>query len=149
MSDIVFASSEASRIAHRELYHFEEQAYIIVTENLLETLAGFKGHLNRLHVSTSWVDTVRLATWKSEPEVGDILLLLRNMGLRSEELRPFRGAAVSDLFPWLYYGRKFDLLRKLCFTAKGNVERHIRNKEVIIHCHLTSEDTNRIVASSL
>ena len=147
--EMVFATSEGSRDAHRELYRFDEQSYIIVTENLLETLAAFRGNLDRLHVSTNWDDIIRLATWKSEPKTGDLFLLLRNMGLESEELMPFREADVADMYPWLYYGKRFDVLRKLCFAAKANVEKYIGNKEVRIHCHLASEDTNRIVASSL
>lgn len=149
MSEIVFVSDEASRIAHQELYHFEEKVYIVVAANLLETLAAFRGDLKRLHISTTWIDIARLATWKSEPKAGDILFLLRNLGLRSEELLPFKGADVADLFPYLYYGKRFDVLRKICYAAKANVEKHIGNKEVRIHCHLASEETKRIVASSL
>jgi len=149
MIDIVFASNEASRNAHRELYHFREQSYIIVTDNLIETITAFKGDLNKLHISSNWADIIKLAVWKSEPGVGDVFFLLRNMGITSEELLPFRDAEIADLFPWLYYGKRFDVLRKICFAARTNVEKHIRNKEARIHCHLTSEDTNRIVASSL
>jgi len=92
MRETVLASSESSRDAHRELYRFAEDAYIVVSGSLLDTI---------------------------------------------------------NLFPWLYYGKRFDVLRKICFAAKTNAERHVRNREMRVHCHLSSADTNRIVASSL
>jgi hypothetical protein len=149
MIEIVFASDEVSRNAHRELYRFDEQVYIIVTDDLIETITQFKGDPNKLHVSSNWADITRLAVWKPEPKAGDVFFLLRNIGITSEELLPFRDAGIADLFPWLYYGKRMDVLRKICLAAKANVEKHIENKEVRIHCHLTSEETNRIVASSL
>ncbi len=149
MSEIVFASSEASRNAHRDLYRFSEQSYIIVDDNLIETVTAFRGDLKRLHISSEWTDIIRLAVWKTEPRMGDVFFLLRSMGVTSEELLPFREADIADLFPWLYYGKRFDVLRKICVAARANVEKHMGNKEVRIHCHLTSGDANRIVASSL
>ncbi len=149
MSEIVFVSNEASRNAHRELYHFREQSYIIVTGDLLQTVTAFRGDLNKLHVASGWLDIIKLAVWKSEPGVGDLFFLLRSLGITPEELLPFREAEIADLFPWLYYSKRFDVLRKICFAARANVGKHIKNKEARIHCHLTSEDAKRIVASSL
>jgi hypothetical protein len=149
MRETVLASSESSRDAHRELYRFAEDAYIVVSGSLLDTITAFNGDSDRLHISSDWSDAVRLAVWKTDPGIGDALFLLRNMGISSEELLPYRRAEVSDLFPWLYYGKRFDVLRKICFAAKTNAERHVRNREMRVHCHLSSADTNRIVASSL
>jgi hypothetical protein len=149
MIEIVFASDEVSKNAHWELYRLDEQAYIIITDDLIETITQFRGDPHRLHVSSNWADITSLAVWKSEPKAGDVLFLLRSMGITSEELFPFRDAGIADLFPWLYYGKRVDVLRKICLVAKANVEKHIENKELRIHCHLTSEETNRIVASSL
>ena len=81
--------------------------------------------------------------------MGDAFFLLRNTGISREELLPFRDSDISDLFPWLYYGKRFDILRKICVAAKTNAERHIKNRDTRVHCHLSSVDTNRIVASSL
>ncbi len=149
MIEIVFASNDASRTAHQELYHFREQAYTIVADNLIENITQIRGDIKKLHISSNWVDIIRLAIWKSEPTTGDVFFLLKNMGITSEELLPFREAGTADLFPWLYYGKRFDVLRKICLAARANAEKHIRDKDVRVHCHLTSEDTNRIVASSL
>jgi hypothetical protein len=149
MIETVFASNEASKNAHQELYHFGEQSYIIPAEDLIETITTFKGDLGKLHISSSWADIIRLAVWKSEPRMGDVFCLLRSLGITSEELLPFKDAEIADVFPWLYYGRRSDVLRKICFAARANAEKHIKNKGVRIHCHLASEDTNHIVASSL
>ena len=149
IAEVVLASDETSRNAHKELYHFSDGSYRIVGDDLLETVAGFEGEKSRLHISSNWVDIIRLATWRSRPNPGDVFFLLRTMGIGAEELLPFRDSAITDLFPWLYYGKKFDILRKICLAAKTNAERHIKNRDTRVHCHLSSGDISRIVASSL
>ncbi len=147
--EVVLVSDETSRVAHKELYHFRDDSYRIVKDDLLDTITTLDGEMVRVHVCSNWADMVRLATWRSEPATGDIFYLLRNMGVTPEELLPFRDSTVSDLFPWLYYGKRFDILKKICRTAKMNAERHMRNSGTRVYCHLSSADTNRIVASSL
>jgi hypothetical protein len=149
MIEIVFASDEGSKNAHRELYHLGEQAYVIPADNFIEAIAQFEGDVHRLHISSNWHDIIRLAVWRADPKAGDVFLLLRNIGIAAEELHPFRESDIADIFPWLYYGKRLDVLRKICFAARANVEKRLKNKEARVHCHLTSEDTNRIVASSL
>ncbi len=149
MIEVVFASDEASREAHRKLYRFDESSYIIVRGSLLGAIMAVQGPLNKLHVSSGWTDIIRLVTWKENPGRRDILFVLRNLGMRPDELLPFMDAEVEDLFPWLYYGKRLDILRKLCVLAKTNAERYVKSREVRVHCHLTSEEGRRIVASSL
>jgi hypothetical protein len=147
--EIVLASSADSRDAHKELYHFTDSVYFMSGKDLVEAIAELSGDHNRIHISSPWKDMVRLAVWKSEPGKGDVFLLLMNAGITAEELRPFRDSEISDLFPWLYYGNRLDVLRKICRTAKANVEKNIGGRETHVYCHLTSEATKRIVASSL
>ncbi len=149
MSELVLASSEAARDAHRELYHLAEGLYIIAEENLFERVASLSGDLNKLHIASNWADILKLATWRAKPAMADVFFLLTHLGIRPEELQPFRESGIEDLFPWLYYARRFDILRKVCLAAKTNAERHLTNRETRIYCHLTSAETNRIVASSL
>ena len=143
------ASSEASRDAHQGLYHFADGVYIIAKRDIIGSIAELPDDLSRIHISSPWEDIVRLAVWKSEPAKGDVFLLLTNAGITVEELRPFRDSEISDIFPWLYYGRRLDVLRKICRVAKANAEKHVRNRETHVYCHLTSEVTKSIVASSL
>lgn len=147
--EVVLASNEASREAHRALYRLTEDLYFIVRDDLLESIVRVTGGVKRVHITAPWADIIRIATWKPKPNKGDIFLLLRNSGIEGEELLPFRDSDADDIFPWLYYGKRIDVLRKICRSAKTNVERHLRNRETRVYCHLISEDTKSIVASSL
>lgn len=147
--EVVLASNKTCRDAHRALYHFTEDHYVIVEEDLLKAIASVTEDKHRVHITGPWADIIRIATWKSKPGRGDVLLLLRNSGIEGEELIPFRNAESGDIFPWLYYGRKVDVLRRICRSAKANAEKHLKNGEAKIYCHLISEDTKSIVASSL
>ena len=149
LTDVALVSDESSKIAHKELYHFHEDSYRIVRDDLLETVTAFEGQISRLHICSNWNGIVRLATWRSKASMGDVFFLLRNMGIGLEELLPFRDSDISDLFPWLYYGKRLDILRKMCRAAKTNAERHMKNRDARVHCHLSSGETDRIVASSL
>lgn len=145
----VFASSVASKDAHKNLYHFSESSYIITGEALMESIIASGGDVNRLHIASTWTIMLRLAIGKARPRMGDLFLLLRNAGIKAEELAPFRESELSDIFPWLYYGRRFDVLGRICRAAKANVERYLRDKNARVHCHLVAEDIPQIVASSL
>ncbi len=142
-------SNETSRDAHRALYHLAENLYFIVNGDLLESIVRKTDDMNRVHITATWADMIRIATWSREPNKGDIFLLLRNSGIGAEELGPFRNSGAADIFPWLYYGNRLDVLRKICRSAKTNVEKFIKNKETRVYCHLISETTQSIVASSL
>lgn len=147
--EAVIASDENSRSAHRELCRSLSDTCIIPGESILSAVEGLSGELNRLHVVVNWTDLVRLTSWKTDPGLGDLFLILRNAGVRKEELAPFKNSEVDDLFPWLYYGKRFDVLRRLCQAARANVERHSSQKDMRVYTHLVSEETHSIVASSL
>ncbi len=149
VKEVVFASDEASRDAHKALYHFAEDLYFIVDDDLLGSILRGTEDKSRVHITATWADMIRIATWRREPDRGDIFLLLRNSGVGADELGPFRNSGAGDIFPWLYYARRLDVLRKICRSAKTNVEKNIRNKETRVYCHLMSETTQGIIASSL
>ena len=144
---VLVSDNEAQRL-HRELYHCSEDAYRRV-EDLLAAVAALSADLRRVHIVATWSDLLRLALWKQEPKIGDLFLLLKGTGVRSEELLPFKDADIGDMFPWLYYGKRLDTLRKICRVAKENAEKHLRNREARVHTHLVSAEVHRIVASSL
>lgn len=149
MTEWVFASSPESKDAHKKLYHFSESSYVITGEDLMESIMEFRGGFTRLHIASTWNSMVKIAVWKTRPHIGDVFLLLRNAGINAEELALFRESEVGDIFPWLYYGKRFDVLRRICQTAKANTERYLKDKETRVHCHLVAEDTPQIIASSL
>lgn len=149
MTDIVLTSGERAKKAHRELYHFSDDVYVDAGENLLRPVEKLSGHPVRLHIATTWKGILNLALWKPEPTIGDLFILLKNIGIGPDELLPFKDADLNDIFPWLYYGKRFDILKKICSIAKKNSERHIADKDARVHCHIVSEDTSLIVASTL
>lgn len=149
IKEMVIASDEAAMNAHRDLYHFRDDAYIIARDDLLELIMTFSMDLDKLHIATTWIDTLRLVTWKAGPEIGDVFMLLREAGIKTEELLRFRDSDIADIFPYFYYGKRFDVFRRICFIAKRNSERHLRNRDLYVHCYLCSEDDRRIIASSL
>lgn len=149
MTEMAIVSNDAAMCAHRELYHLQDDAYIFANNDLLKAVSAAQGYLGRLHIASTWTDILKLALWKKDPAIGDVLVLLRNAGISPDELLPFRDADIRDIFPWLYYGRRFNVLRKICHIAKVNSEKHISNRDVRVHCHIVSEDVKLIVASTL
>ncbi|HXX57781.1 MAG TPA: hypothetical protein VEI96_07245 [Thermodesulfovibrionales bacterium] len=149
MREVIIASDEESGRIHRETCHSAEEDCRLAGGDILGSVMGLSQEVERLHIVATWPDVIRLAAWKTEPKMGDLLVLLKSVGLRADELLPFANADTGDLFPWLYYGKRFDTLRRLCRIAKKNAEDHVRKKDVRVYCHLISEDVHRIVASSL
>jgi hypothetical protein len=82
--EIVLASSEASRDAHKDLYHFRDSVYVMPRKTLIEAITELPGGHSRIHISSPWEDMVRLAVWKPRPARGDIFLLLMNAGIAAE-----------------------------------------------------------------
>nr|MDA8078658.1 hypothetical protein [Nitrospiraceae bacterium] len=79
----------------------------------------------------------------------EVFSLMKRASVADAELAPFRDADINDIFPSLYYGRRFDILRKVCHAAKAKAEAKINRKNLLVYCHLASEDVARIVASNL
>jgi hypothetical protein len=149
MVEGVIASNKESKYAHSKLYHYAEDAYITVDGDILNAVVTFSKDMKRLHIAATWRDLLRLCVWKEDPKTGDLFVLFKNSGIRTEELLPFRDSDIGDLFPWLYYGRRFEVLRKICRVAKANAESRTSRNDILVHCHLISEELQCIIASSL
>jgi hypothetical protein len=150
-AELVLCGDEVSKKAHKELYSFVESRYVISAGDLLEEAISLAcGGAARLHIVSVWTDILRVSLWSAAgPPVFDALSLLGRSGVSAGELAPFRNSEVADLFPWLYYGRKFDVLRRICNAAKAKTEAKVNRKDFRAYCHLVSPDVGRIVASSL
>lgn len=106
--------------------------------------------LSRLHISADWNTILRVALWTSgPPSRHDVFSLLKKAGITEDALSPFKSADVDDIFPWLYYGKRLDVLRRICNSAKARAESRISNRKLLVHCHIAGPDTGKIVASSL
>lgn len=158
--ELVICDSEISRLAHKELFHFNDEAYILACEqdNVFDTILGMVDAFNaapatgpsRIHIVLAWENILRVSAWKlMRPDLGDAFILLKNSGVNTEELQPFKTADINDLFPWLYYGKRTDVLRRICHAAKRQMESHLKNHIIRVDGHLIANDTKRIVASSL
>lgn len=158
--EVVICDSELSRQAHKELFHFKDDVYIIADNesgvfdavvNIATTCnSAEEACLSRIHLVLGWENILKISAWKAaKPAPGDAFLVLKNAGVSSQELQPFKTADINDMFPWLYYGKRFDVLRKVCHAAKRQLEGHLKSHSIRVDSHLIADDTKRIVASSL
>jgi hypothetical protein len=149
--EVVIFSDEISRTAHKGLYNFDDGRYIRAEEDIVSSaVAVGRKDVDRIHIAAGWEDILRLALWtKDRPRIFDVVSLVRKAGIADSETAPFTKADPADLLPWLYYGKRFDVLRKICNAARKRAGAGLNRLEQHIYIHLTSEDTGQIIASSL
>jgi hypothetical protein len=157
-AELVICDSETASQAYRELFRSGDIQYIIPDKaaSLLDYLSHIintyclSSPLRKIHLVMDWPNILQISLLKaSRPSAGDVFTLLRNEGISSEELKPFKASDINDLFPWLYYGKRFDILIRLCHIAKRKVEDNFKKYYIAVECHIVAEDTKKIVASSL
>jgi hypothetical protein len=157
---VVICDSDIAKNAHKELFHFNEDVYITpngssdVFSAVADTIETFNSaaeeHPSKIHMAVNWENLLRISLWhSSKPANGEVFTLLKNSGLGPQELQPFKASDINDIFPYLYYGRQFNILRKLCHAAKKQAESRLKDHTIRVDCHIVAEDTARIVASSL
>ncbi len=147
--EIVLYDNTVSRKAHQELFRFDAEKYVACKRSSFDCLTNMHSSVRMVHLSLCWENILSIAAWKKNVSIGEIIYLLREVGLTDHDINPFRKANVGDIFPALYYGKNFDALRKICNVAKKVAEERLRDKGYRINCHLVAEDSKRIVASSL
>ena len=146
--EIVIYLGEAARISHGALFPLADESYVEATENIVGAIMSAADQSpDRLHIAAGWKAIVAVALWTSEePAMYAVMNLLRKSGLTDEDLGPFLKSDIDDLFPWLYYNRRFDILRRICRAAKAKAEANTGRK---FSCHLVCDEEVKIVASSL
>ena len=149
--EIVIFQDEISKASHKALFSLDDVCYTQSSRNILDTILEVsQAGLTKLHISAGWENILKIAVWTCDrPLIHEVLALMKKTGLKEEELSPFKHSDISDIFPWLYYGNRFDILRKICNAAKSRIESRIDSRKVMVYCHLAAEGTNKIVASSL
>ena len=149
--EVALVQNEAARRAHQELFSFDDSRYVMCGGNIIESVSSLAAQgVDKMHVATDWEHLLRIALWSSSvPPLYEVLNLLKRLGVSDPELAPFRSSGINDLFPWLYYGKKFDTLRRLCNVAKAKAETGVETARPHVICHLVADDAMRIVASSL
>ena len=149
--EIVIFQDEISRKCHKVLFSLDDACYKRCCKNIVDAvLEVAQSGLSKLHIIAGWENILKLAVWTCDkPLIHEVISLIKKTGVKEEELKPFKNSDINDLFPWLYYGNRFDTLRKICGAAKTKIESKIDSRKVLVYCHLVSYETEKIVASSL
>ena len=149
--EIVIFQDEISRKSHKVLFSLDDSCYKRCCKNIVDTvLEVAQSGLSKLHIIAGWENILKLAVWTCDrPMLHEVMALIKKAGVKEEELKPFKNSDINDLFPWLYYSNRFDILRKICSAAKTKIESKIDSRKVLVYCHLVSDETEKIVASSL
>ncbi|RMG70082.1 MAG: hypothetical protein D6710_07720 [Nitrospirae bacterium] len=148
--EVVISEDELCREAHRGLFRFSSENYIVADGDAFKLLKDvLKAGAIKVHLVGSWRWILGFAMGSKELDRGELFYTLKSLGLKEEELVPFRKSDVDDLFHFLYYGKRFEVLRRVCQRAKKKTEQSLNKEGVSIHCHIVSAITNQIVASSL
>lgn len=159
-NELIICDSAMAKQAHKELFRYSDDVYVTIdeSENIFDVISGIVDFCNaesqscpsKIHIVLNWINFLQVSLWQAKkPTAGDAFTVLKNAGVGSNELQPFKTSDIDDIFPWLYYGKRFDILRKLCHKAKKQTEGHLKNHSIRVDCHLIAEDTKRVVASSL
>jgi hypothetical protein len=151
VNEVVLYRGESAKNSHMALFSLPEHCYTASGDNIISSIISASDEdLSRLHISIGWEPMLQIAAWSPGiPSIHDVLLLIRKAGATDDELLPFRRSDIGDLFPWLYYGKRFDILRKICNIAKTRTESNTDRKHLLVYCHLVSDETGKIVASTL
>ena len=147
--EVVLCDDPISMEAHQDLFHFDSKKYIVCDSSPVNCIDDHISRAGKVHLSLLWEGVLQTALWKDFVSLSEAFYVLKSAGLEEKELVPFKEGKIDDIFPVLYYGKNFDLLRKVCNMAKKSAEEKIGQKGFRVDCHLVSEDSKRIVASSL
>lgn len=157
--EIALCERGAGVQAHRGLYELPEGAYFTLVGEpdpfvALNELVG-KCAVDpacsgfRMHVALQWTTLLQVASGCPTLTWSDIYLLLKDTGVEPAEMMPFRDSSPDDLYPWLFYGKRLDVFRRICVRAKKKLDDKLSLHDIRVMCHLVAEDSPRIVASSL
>ncbi|MGO9380387.1 MAG: hypothetical protein ACLPN1_09545 [Dissulfurispiraceae bacterium] len=158
LTEIVICDSESALQAHRELFRFSKRSYISsdnmdnafpLVLSLVDTCNASASCPTRIHLAFGWENMLRVATWMTDlSSVKDTFIVLKNAGVTESVLIPFAASPAGDLFPYLYYGKRLDVLKKICIIARKQVESRVKKSPVRVDCHIITS-SHHVVASSL
>jgi hypothetical protein len=147
---LVLFEWEAAKKSHQELFSLPDAPYRRIKRTITEEVtAPFVDLSVELHIAAGWKTILSAALWsRTEPSVQEVLALMKKSGKAEDDLSFQEDLALYDLFSLLCREKRVDFLRGICNTAKASVESR-RGKDTRVYCHLVSEETSLIVASSL
>lgn len=149
--EIVLCEDEQACAKHKTLFSLHESCYRTLRGSLLKEIVRAAAESSgRMHLAFSWLNLLKVILWsEDDPALPDIFAIMKNAGLTDEELFPLKNASAQDFFPWLYYGNRLDVLRRICNLAKARTEGILAPERVQVICHLRGDETCDLVASSL
>ncbi|MBF0317460.1 MAG: hypothetical protein HQL04_04730 [Nitrospirae bacterium] len=148
MKTIVIYDHPVSMQIHRELFHFDDDAYVSAGDDLIGMLQGLEVHGGAtVSVAAQWRGMISLALWKNDPDTEEVSAFLVSVSPECKEV--LLTASADYVFELMYKQKRFDCLRRLSNTTKRLIERHIRDKRLRVEFHLVSEATGSIITSSL
>jgi hypothetical protein len=147
---LVLVEGEAAKKSHQELFSLPNAQYRAIKRTITEEVTtAFLGLPAELHIAAGWETILSAALWpRTEFSVHDVLALVKKSGKAEDDLSFLEDLDLHDLFFLLCREKRLDLLRGICNAAKASVEWRC-GKNTRVHCHLVSEETSVIVASSL
>jgi hypothetical protein len=105
---------------------------------------------DRIHLVGGWEWILQIAFWKEDiSSEAEVFYLLKSLGLEESFFAPFRDTGIEAIFYSLYYGKRFDILRRVCHYAKKRAEDRVRRNSIRFDCHMVAKETGQIIASSL
>lgn len=170
LKNVVLCDTPLSRKAHQDLFNLPAHSYVIPSPatggdasliSFVSELVRRKAapetpspdddtHYFRVQMVLTWESLLKVLRWADTvPAPADLLIELGKAGIAPAELKHFANADAADLFPWLYYGKRFDVLRRLCHAAKRQAETRLKGYQARFLFHLVDGETGRLVASSL
>ena len=159
LSEVVICDTESALRSHMDLFRYSKSSYIAADDsgNAFPLIASLVDACNesescptRIHLAVGWENMLRAAAWRSDfSSAKDVFIVLKNAGVAESALSLFTSSPVCDLYPYLYYGKQMDVLKKLCTIARKQIEARVQKATVRAYCHLITEDSPHVVASSL
>ncbi len=151
LKEVVLYQGEAAKKSHQKLFSLPDSCYCAAGDSIVTDILSMDlANVSKLHISAGWQAMLQIALWTSgRPLAHDVISLLKRAGIGDDEIAPFKKAEAEDIFPWLYYGNRFDVLRRICNTAKTRIDSKLERKKLLVYCHLSMDDSERIVASNL
>ncbi|HMK55554.1 MAG TPA: hypothetical protein VK448_02825 [Dissulfurispiraceae bacterium] len=159
LTEVVICDTASALRSHMDLFRYSRSSYISADNfgNAFPLIASLIDACNesescpaRIHLAVGWENMLRAAAWRSDfSSAKDVFIVLKNAGVAESALSLFASAPVCDLFPFLYYGKQLDVLKKICIMARRQIETRIQKSPVRADCHIITEDSPHIVASSL
>ncbi len=148
MEEIVLCQNILSKNAHKELFNLPDSSYFLIKDLRMDILKlnGSEESV-KVHICLNWHGLLEAILWTDKPVSSFVLKILRSAGVDEKEVQEFKDTDTLTIFHWLYYGRRFKTLRKLCHMAKNVLEQKVRG--VRFELHLIAEENSRIVASTL